>query len=33
MTTLDEDLQLKAEESFRSGLKSYSFEKVGMDQL
>ena len=27
MTTLDEDLQLKAEESFRSGLKSYSFRK------
>ena len=27
MTTLDEVLQLKAEESFRSGLKSYSFRK------
>ena len=27
MTTLDEDLQLIAEESFRSGLKSYSFRK------
>ena len=27
MTTLDEDLQLIAEESFRDGLKSYSFRK------
>ena len=27
MTTLDEDLQLIAEESFRDGLKSYSIQK------
>ena len=27
MTTLDEDLQLIGQESFRSGLKSYSFRK------
>ena len=31
MTTLDEDFQLFAEESFKAGLKSYSVEMVGMD--